>query len=299
MENIYCPNILNEKIGLKPNEFSKKTSIDNLLLNKLKNKIEGRCIKQGYVKKGSLEILSRSVGKIYDGHFNGEVIYKVKFSVSVCNPPEGMNINCITHNINKMGILAGIGENIKDSPLMVLISRHQNQHKDLFKTLNIGDSINIEIIGKKYELNDNKIHVIGELISKNKTKERKREKKKKFVVKKGGFDQNLDISDKQVIDQRMNIINKYIRIKEDSDSDLSNVINTLKNKINISEWDKLNIDSKNKFIDETIEYHKVEEQVKKKYGSNWGNLTNIDKNNLIKNKLQETNDSEDESLLEI
>ena len=169
MENIYCKNILNEKIDIKPNEFnfSNQKGILDIISQKLKKKTEGKCIKQGYVKKNSLQIINRSMGQISDGHFTGDVIYQVKFCVEVCNPPEGQNINCTVYNINKMGVIAGIGENMKESPLMILLPRHHHQDNEIFLNIEIGDYINVEIIGKKFELNDNKIHVIASLLNKN------------------------------------------------------------------------------------------------------------------------------------
>ena len=181
MDSIYCTNILNEKVGILPSDLDTRKNIVDIILNKLRNKIEGRCIKQGYVKKNSVQIINRSAGKIYDGHFTGDIVYKIKFSVEVCNPPEGQIINCIAHNINKMGILAGIGTNPRDSPLAILLPRHQHQDKDLFKDISVGDSISVEIIGKKFELHDNKIHIVASLLNKNagkKTIKVKRKKKK-------------------------------------------------------------------------------------------------------------------------
>ena len=57
-----------------------------------------------------------------------------------------------------------------------------HQDKDIFRDVDVGDSITIEITGKKFELNDEKIHVVGSLLSKNtkeKGKEIKIKKKKK------------------------------------------------------------------------------------------------------------------------
>ena len=179
MDSIYCTNILNEKIGILPSDLNTKKKITDIILNKLRNKIEGRCIKQGYVKKNSIKIINRSVGKIYDGHFTGDIVYKIKFSVEVCNPPEGQIINCIVHNINKMGILAGFGSNLRESPLTILLPRHQHQDQDLFKDICIGDSISVEIIGKKFELHDDKIHIVASLINKNEEKKIKIKKKRK------------------------------------------------------------------------------------------------------------------------
>merc|ERR1711871_419867 len=217
-DSIYCQNILNEKVCIKPSDLSKQNDILEIIAKKLSKKIEGKCIKQGFVKRGSLQIINRSVGKIYDGHFTGDIVYKVKFSVEVCNPPEGQIVNCTIYNNNKMGIIAGIGDNSKDSPLMILLPRHHHQDKDLFRDIDVGDSIAVEIIGKKFELNDNKIHVVASLISKNAKKEKRIKIKRK--KKKGAGMNNLDISDKQNIEQRIQIVDKYIRTKENCDGDL-------------------------------------------------------------------------------
>ena len=288
MESIYCQNILNEKVDIKPNELSSKRDVMEIINNKLKKKIEGKCIKQGYVKKGSLQIINRSVGKIYDGHFSGDIVYKIKFSVEVCNPPEGQIINCIIYNNNKMGIIAGIGENSKDSPLMILLPRHHHQDKDIFRDVDVGDSITIEITGQKFELNDEKIHVVGSLLSKN-TKEKGKEIKIKKKKKKGGGIKNLDISDKQNIDKRMQIIEKYIRSKEKYDGDLLPVINNIKSEIKLNVWDSMEVSEKNEKIEEIIQYLDTESEIKKIYGEKWDNLTNVDKKNLIKSRID--NDS--------
>lgn len=288
MENIYCKNILSEKVDIQPNDFnlSNGTDILDIITKKLKRKTEGKCIKQGYVKKNSLQIINRSMGQIYDGHFTGDIIYQVKFCVEVCNPPEGQNINCTVYNNNKMGVVAGIGENMKDSPLMILLPRHHHQDNEIFRDIEIGDDINIEIIGKKFELNDNKIHVIASLINKNTKQDKVIKIKKK---KKGGYN-NLDISHKQFIHQRQEIINKNIRTKGIYDGEFVGVVNHLKKNISIEKWDIMDITQKNELIDSSIKYISTEKKMKTSYGDKWDMLTNIDRKNII-NKYLDENES--------
>merc|ERR1711907_412002 len=219
----------------------------------------------------------------------GDIVYKIKFSVEVCNPPEGQIVNCIVHNINKMGILAGIGTNPRDSPLTILLPRHQHQDKDLFKDISVGDSISVEIIGKKFELHDNKIHIVASLINKNAEKKKIKIKRKKKKV--GGFDSNMDISDKQTIELRMQIVDKYIRGNESYDGDLSNVIKMLKDNIKINVWDNMNVSDKNRKIEECIKYLGVEDEIQNQYGEKWNNLTNTDKKNIIKEKIDRDSNS--------
>ena len=299
MENIYCLNILNEKVGILPSDLNNKKDIVNIIDEKLKRKIEGKCIKQGYVKKNSVKIINRSVGKIYDGHFTGDIVYKIKFSVEVCNPPESQIIDCVVYNINKMGILAGIGKNPKDSPLTILLPRHQHQEKDLFKELSVGDSISVEIIGKKFELNDNKIHIVASLINKNSNSDKTVTLKKKKKKKGGNIDKNMDISDKQNRDLRMQIVEKYIRVNQYYDGDLSDVIKLLKENVKIEIWDNMDVTEKNQKIDYCINYLEAEEYLKSSYGEKWNILTNVDKINLIKDKMEDKSNDSYEEIKEI
>jgi len=255
MDQIYCSNILNEKVGLTPSDLKKKKdelnheNIDKILEDKLKKNIEGKCIKQGYVKKGSLKIINRSIGIIQDGHFSGDIVFKVKFMVNVCNPPVGQIINCIAHSINKMGILAGIGNDPDTSPLLVLIARHHHADIDKFKKVKKGDSLSVDIIGKKFELNDTKIHVVAELININD----KIPKKKKFIIKKkyNGGDSELTISDIQLkndiiraIDIHVNNPNEYIE-----NQDINNIIQN----IDKTKWNTLENDDKYNLIGDLID----------------------------------------------
>ena len=123
----------------------------------------------------------------------------------------------------------------------------------------------------------------------------------------------MDISDRQNIELRMQIVDKYIRGNESYDGDFSNVINLLKDNVQVTIWDNMSVSEKNKKIESCIQYLEVEDEIKEQYGSNWDSLTQIDKKNIIKEKMdrnsndtyeiKEINNSEDyeedSSLLEI
>ena len=168
-----------------------------------------------------------------------------------------------------------------------------NPRKPSIPFLSLGDSISVEIIGKKFELNDYKIHIVASLISKNSKSEKTiklKRKKKKFG---GGIDKNnMDIYDKQNIDLRMQIIEKYIRINQQYDGELAEVIKTLKNNIKLEIWDNMDVSDKNQKIEDCINYLEIEDNLRKSYGEKWNNLTSIDRKNLIKDKMEEkSNDS--------
>ena len=165
MDDIYFDTTLVEKISMPPQEINQK-NIDDYLLQHINNRLGGKCNRNGLIKKNSIQILSRTMGLIPPEHFNGDIHYTVKFSAQICNPNEGKELSCIIHNKNKMGIMAGIdGCDLEDSPLMILVSSQHHYDNSDFQKAQIGDSISIEVIGKKYELNDTSIRVLGVLKS--------------------------------------------------------------------------------------------------------------------------------------
>jgi hypothetical protein len=97
------------------------------------------------------------------GTFQGnKVVFNTIFECLICNPPEGMQIKVIVRNISKAGIRAEIDDDI--TPLVVYIMRdHHNMNKK-FLSLKTDDSLNVTIIGKRYELNDEYVSVIGKIV---------------------------------------------------------------------------------------------------------------------------------------
>ena len=129
-------------------------------LNELVNKnYSGKCIVEGYVKNKSCEILTYSSGEI-----DGEMVnMNVVFNCLICNPVEGMLIDCVVKNITKAGIRAEINE--AKTPMVLFVSRDHNINVNLFNKINIEDKIKVRVIGTRFELNDEYISVIGELKS--------------------------------------------------------------------------------------------------------------------------------------
>ena len=149
-------------IQLNPMEHN--NSIDETLLEKLKDKIEGKCDSFGYIKPDSARILKRSMGQCQPGQFNGNCNYKIAYSVEVCNPVEGMIIKCVVKNINKMGLFCEMAD-ISPSPLSLILAKqhHMDDSKEAFDNVKINDVINVKGVGKKFNYNDTIISCIGKL----------------------------------------------------------------------------------------------------------------------------------------
>lgn len=147
----------------------------DVVMEKLVEKLEGKCTYHGYIKKGSINILKIMPGKIENVALNGNIMYNVSFTAEVCNPLVGSIIRCRVANTNKFGILADAGfYNNTDyvNVLEVIVAKNSvNMASDIdLEKIRIDDSIMIEVMGKKYQLNDTKISIVGRVVNDEKKK---------------------------------------------------------------------------------------------------------------------------------
>lgn len=161
--DIYHNVVLDEFIYLKPIHLNNK--IDDIIERKLKEKVEGYCIKPGFVMQGSIKILSRSLGLMNNANFNGITTYKVRYSAEVCNPAVGQIIECIVGGIDKSQIICYIDTPNK-SPVEIYLFKHHHVGNIDFSLLKEGDIVNVKIAGSKYKYRDLQIIAIAEFLNK-------------------------------------------------------------------------------------------------------------------------------------
>jgi len=153
--DIYFHTQINRRVSLNPRfldvDFAKY--IEKIV----KNNVEGRCIREGYVVPGTTIVLERSMGNLNNNQFNGNIIYDVKIGVKICNIPVNSVVKAPIIKMNKLGLLAELG------PLMIIVPKEIHSNKDAFKDIKIGDEIELLIIGKTFELNSKKISVYAKL----------------------------------------------------------------------------------------------------------------------------------------
>jgi len=125
----------------------------------VKNNVEGRCIKEGYVVPNTVIILKRSIGNMNNNQFNGNITFDITIGAKVCNIPVNSVIKASVKKINKLGILAELG------PLMIIVPKEIHQNKEPFSKINIGDEIDLLVIGKTFHLNSNVISIYAKLNS--------------------------------------------------------------------------------------------------------------------------------------
>ncbi len=161
INNIFNDNIDFSNVSLSILDIDK--NIDKTLLEKLKYELEGKCSKNGLIKKDTIKIINYSPGNLQGSN----VIYHVNYNSLICNPVEGMVVDCYVKNITKAGIRAELNgyQNTDDTcPIVVFIARDHNFDNEYFTNLNTGDIIKTRIIGSRFVLNDLFISCIAELI---------------------------------------------------------------------------------------------------------------------------------------
>jgi DNA-directed RNA polymerase subunit E'/Rpb7 len=152
---LYTQSIIHHKVSVPFNNIG--NNMENYFKKHAIRYIEGKCRKEGYIRPNSIKVVSYSTGLLNADN----VIYDVVYSADVCFPCEDMIIKCKIVNITKIGIRAIISE--IHNPIVLFISREHNANKN-FEDYDEGNVINIKVIGHRFELNDEYISVIGEII---------------------------------------------------------------------------------------------------------------------------------------
>ena len=170
MENFFDAT-LEDSLKLHPSALhgSYRTELENIL----RKRYEGVCSRFGFVRHGSIELQKVRSGNVELHTFHGFVIFDVVFRASICNPSVGSVLRADVVNMNSFGVLCAPGyvdaertRNVIDIIIPRQVTNMLENTTALLNNLKIGDSINVEIIGKKYQLRHNRISTIGQMVEK-------------------------------------------------------------------------------------------------------------------------------------
>lgn len=152
---LYMLSIITRKTSLPFTSVG--SNIRELLEKKLRNDLEGKCSVEGYIKPGSIRIQTYSSGILRASN----VVFDVVIECLVCSPVEGMKFNVNVVNITKAGLRCDVGEN---SPIDVFVARDHHYNNTKFQNISVGNRITVSVIGQRYEINDERISVIAEIV---------------------------------------------------------------------------------------------------------------------------------------
>jgi hypothetical protein len=156
---VYIGSMLTMKVPLSITEVGK--NVKQNLERIISKKTEGKCIAEGFIRPNSIKVISYSAGII-----NSEIIeFQTVFECMICNPVEGMKIECITKTITKAGIHAEVMDQKGIVPVTVFVARDHHISDKTFNSIKENTKITVRVIGSRFELNDPFIYVIGELMN--------------------------------------------------------------------------------------------------------------------------------------
>ena len=154
---IFMRNVLSRRVILPFHSVG--SNIRENIKKKLETNLYNKCTKEGYIRNNSIIILSYSSGVIEADN----VIFDVMFECDVCHPVEGQIIKCQVKNITRAGIRAIYNTKDNKSPITIFVARDHHYNNEEFSKITENQDITIQVIGIRYELNDETISVLGEL----------------------------------------------------------------------------------------------------------------------------------------
>ena len=153
--------LFEEQVSLTPKDMRVMIeSIENIVADKLKGRLEGRCSRHGFVVPDTLKVLSRSMGSLEKGRFTGSIIFHVQAEGTVLNPPDGAILEGEVIRKNKMGIYVSYKDAIR-----VIIPRDLHIGNEAFEAVEIGERVEVEIKKSRFQVNDPYILSVGSFVS--------------------------------------------------------------------------------------------------------------------------------------
>jgi DNA-directed RNA polymerase subunit E'/Rpb7 len=149
-------------IRVKPHETNDR-DITSILTQKLMGQVGDKCSKEGYIKKSSIQILQRTIGKINTRFLDGSINYRIIYSAEVCNPRPGDILKVQFVEKNKAGILA----EKQGTPLNIVLPKDIHADKTLYRQVdseNETKDIVIQVLKTKSMQNTKVLYVVGKLV---------------------------------------------------------------------------------------------------------------------------------------
>ena len=213
---LFIPIKFRTTIILTPSEITK--DFESTILTKLKLNFENICSKYGYIKKDTIKIIKRSVGQLKKEHFNANMYFDIICIAEICNPAQGSIIKCKVKAKNSLGVLAeGYYDNIPILQIIIPKISAGIQSEINIDTIAIDDEIKIEVCGKKYQLFDKHISIIGRAI-----------KSKDEYIKNAIINENADDEDNETTNNEDEIEEIYNESEKDEEEEENDEIDEIK-----------------------------------------------------------------------
>lgn len=160
---LFKPVYLDHRVALSPTELHEAAAdIDAFLVKKIRKVLEGQCCTHGYVRRGSTQILARSMGQAEHCRFTGDFIYHCKIRVLCLLPEAGQLIDARILKVSKIGAYALIVDDGKIQEAMrILVPRDFHLGNEEFDALEVDQGIKVRLLSSRFQANDAFIQAVG------------------------------------------------------------------------------------------------------------------------------------------
>jgi DNA-directed RNA polymerase subunit E'/Rpb7 len=161
--SLFKPVYLDQRVALTPMDYRKAADdIDAFLVEKLRERLEGKCCTHGWVRPGSTQILARSMGQAEHGRFTADFLYTCKVRVLCYEPTANQQVEARVLMANKLGayvLLVDQGR-VREAA-RILLPRDYHEGNAEFDTLQPGQGVKIRILSFRFQANDGFINAVG------------------------------------------------------------------------------------------------------------------------------------------
>ena len=126
------------------------------LVAQLRHKYEGICLPEGYVQPRSITITEHSFGRT--NILKGGLDYSVRFQADLCLPHTGQKFRAPVTLKSKIGLHA------ETDPIKILLPRDLHIGNSDFDEVDVGQTIEFEVVGSRFQQGDETIVVLGKLL---------------------------------------------------------------------------------------------------------------------------------------
>ena len=155
---VYTPSVLTRRIALPVSRVDSK--IKTTLEAILSKELDGKCTVEGFIRPGrksSIRVLEYSCGILKQDTVHITAV----FECDIALPFVGDVLECIVENKTHAGLKCRMdGE---ASPYVIFVARDHHHTLGRFASINDGDTINVTIVGQRFDVNDKFISVIATL----------------------------------------------------------------------------------------------------------------------------------------
>jgi len=138
--------------------------IDQLLYKLLRQKYEGVCNKDGYIQKGSLQIINRSIGEVKTINNTSYIVYNITYKANIYSPVKKTKLDITVNSITKMGIIGYLKDNeddtIETSPFIVIVPSEYFK-EGMVDSIAVNDKLSVQIENSRIKYMSKNIQIVA------------------------------------------------------------------------------------------------------------------------------------------